>query len=143
VRIYLAGPMRGYPEYNFPTFDYAAKRLRQAGHEVVSPAELDRAVGVHEFTTLLPPGFMRGAMKRDLPAICDCDAIVLLPGWERSSGVGVEKYLADFLGLMVFQSSMDEHDIGETSLDGYMTDIINLIQLEVAHRAIEPTCASA
>jgi hypothetical protein len=106
--IYIAGPMRGYSEYNFPAFDAAAKAWRKAGWTVISPAELDRVAGVHEFTDPLPPGFLRDAMRRDMLAICSCDAIALLPGWEASSGVKVEKTLADFLGLRVLDAMTPE-----------------------------------
>jgi hypothetical protein len=112
MRIYIAGPMRSIEFYNFPAFDAAAERLRAAGHDPVNPADLDRAVGVNEHTEPLPEGFLRGAMKRDLSAICDCDAIALLPGWERSAGVKVELTLARFLGLQVIDAmtleSMEE-----------------------------------
>ncbi len=124
MRVYIAGPMRGYPEYNFPAFDYAARRLRQAGHEAINPAELDRVVGIHEWTNPLPKGFMRAAMKRDLMAICDeAEGITLLPGWEASSGVGVEKALTDVLGLPSFESIVWCDD-----LDAYMDNI--LVQME-------------
>ena len=104
ARIYVAGPMRFYAEHNFPAFDAAAKELRRAGWEVVSPAELDRLAHVHEFTDPLPPGFLRQAMKRDLASICDCDALCLLPGWEQSAGSQVELTLAKFLGLTIYDT---------------------------------------
>ncbi len=97
--IYIAGPMRGYPLYNFPAFDAAALQLRKDGWFVYNPAELDRVIGVHEYTDPLPKDFIRGAMTRDCTAICKCDAIALLPGWELSSGAAVELTLARFLGL--------------------------------------------
>lgn len=37
---YLAGPMTGLPDLNFPTFHARAAELRALGHEVVNPAEL-------------------------------------------------------------------------------------------------------
>jgi len=40
-RCYLAGPMRGIPEYNFPAFFAAATSIRDRGIEVWSPAEND------------------------------------------------------------------------------------------------------
>lgn len=41
MRTYLAGPMSGLPAFNFPLFHYAAKVLRAAGMEIISPAETD------------------------------------------------------------------------------------------------------
>ena len=92
MRLYVAGPMRGYEYFNFPAFDAASLQLREIGYDVVNPAELDRVEGIHEFSEL-PKGFIRQAMKRDTAAICDCDGIALLPGWEKSAGVDVEKRL--------------------------------------------------
>jgi hypothetical protein len=97
--IYIAGPMSGYPEYNFPAFDHAAKLLRKLGHRVTNPAELDRLAGIHEHTAQLPVNAKREAMKRDCAAICDCNLIALLPGWEKSAGVKVELTLAGYLGI--------------------------------------------
>ena len=123
MKVYIAGPMRGYPEYNFPAFDYAARRLRQAGHEAINPAELDRVVHIHEWTDPLPDGFMRGALKRDLVAICDeAEGMVLLPGWTLSSGVKVEHELADCLGLPVFFAA------DAVKLETYMDDILTRME---------------
>lgn len=41
MKIYLAGPMRGIPEFNFPAFHAMACRLRAEGNVVFNPAEKD------------------------------------------------------------------------------------------------------
>lgn len=38
-RVYLAGPMTGIADYNFPAFNAAAARLRAVGFDVVNPAD--------------------------------------------------------------------------------------------------------
>jgi hypothetical protein len=93
MQVYIAGPMRDHPGCNFAAFDEAAARWRAAGHTVVNPAELDRAIGF-DGTGPIPPGFVAGAMARDLPKICECDALAVLPGWEKSRGCWAEVYVA-------------------------------------------------
>ena len=43
--IYVAGPMRGYENYNFPAFDRCSRVLREQGWNVINPAELDKDAG--------------------------------------------------------------------------------------------------
>lgn len=101
--LYVAGPMRGIEKFNFPAFDLAADLLRACGHDVVTPADLNRAEGFDENAppAEVTPEFLRAAIQRDVAAICKVDGLVLLPGWERSKGSAVEVALARFLGLRV------------------------------------------
>ncbi len=42
--IYISGPMTGYPEYNYPAFMAAEKKLRSLGHGyIINPINLDGA----------------------------------------------------------------------------------------------------
>ena len=41
ARIYVAGPMTGIQDLNFPAFHAQAAQLRADGHQVVNPAELN------------------------------------------------------------------------------------------------------
>lgn len=93
TRLYLAGPMTGLPELNFPAFHAAAAKLRAKGYEVVNPAEVN------------PDPNMRwvDAMRADIPELCKCEAIAMLPGWQKSRGARLEAHIANELGLrMVF-----------------------------------------
>ena len=102
MKIYLAGPMTGYPQHNFPAFDRERDRLRALGHEVVSPAdisrEMDAAAGVE--SGALP---WKRYMDQDLIALETCQAICLLPGWWHSRGAVIERDRAIALGLTVFE----------------------------------------
>jgi len=107
MRVYIAGPMTGRPEFNFPAFDDAAERWRRQGFDVVSPAEHDRETGLDVTGTtgresLEELGFdLRAALLWDLQQVAACDGLVLLTGWETSSGVRAELALAAALGMWV------------------------------------------
>lgn len=100
MKIYLAGPMSGHPNFNFPVFDHYKAHLERTGHDVVSPADLDRETGFDGTdATLVNDDFKRRAIQRDIQALSECEAIALMPGWEHSKGVAVELAAARFLGL--------------------------------------------
>lgn len=96
MRIYLAGPMRGYPDNNNAAFRKAAEDLRWAEHKVWSPAEHDEGL-----TPDSPALQLRAVFRRDLDALLQQDAIVLLPGWESSAGAQLERHAAEVCGIPV------------------------------------------
>jgi DNA-binding transcriptional regulator YdaS (Cro superfamily) len=90
-RIYIAGPMTGYPELNHPAFHAEAARLRAAGLNVVCPAEV----------TLDGNPTWFDYMRADLRLMMQCSTICLLPGWRRSKGARIEWFIAKCLGFEV------------------------------------------
>lgn len=100
MKLYLAGPMRGYPAFNFPAFHTAAAALRAAGYTVWSPAERDEQEGFNPNTDVAQP--LKYYMKYDLPAVLDADAVAVLPGWEKSTGACLETHVARAVGMPVF-----------------------------------------
>jgi len=111
VRIYLAGPMRGYPEFNRPAFTEGAALLRSAGHEVFSPAEYDQFNGFDwtghdgDLSAAERDGFsLREALGADLAWICaHAEAMVVLPGWQASKGATAEAATALALNAPVWE----------------------------------------
>lgn len=103
AKCYIAGPMTGYLEFNYPAFHRAADRLRKMGFQVVSPAELNPITANlevnEEYHTKHYPSFMR----RDIAALIECDHILLLDGWERSKGASLERHIAEVLGITEIQ----------------------------------------
>lgn len=90
-RLYIAGPMSGLPEMNYPAFNEAAAKLRALGYEVENPAE-NRAPDC---------GTWMGWMRLGLAQLIKCHGIVLLPGYPLSKGAMVEVTLARGLGMDV------------------------------------------
>ena len=87
MRIYVCGPI--------PLFDEASQICESQGMTPVSPAELDREAGMD-------------IIKRDLKALLDCDAICLLPNWDRSTGAIAELAVAEWANLTIYV--YDEED---------------------------------
>ena len=105
---YLAGPMRGYEFDNFPAFDAAAALLRLVGVDVFSPAEHDIELGYNPWD---PETFdyitLEECMQWDLQQVAACDAVILLPGWEKSEGVSRELQVALWCGRDVYLYGYD------------------------------------
>jgi uncharacterized protein DUF4406 len=104
---YLAGPMRGIEEYNFPAFHKATAWLRAEGWTVFSPAERDEAdPSIDHTVDVAGWNGSRGLdyfMAHDLKAVCEMDAVVLLPGWEKSQGARLETMVAVEIQHPVFE----------------------------------------
>lgn len=107
--VYLAGPMRGIPEFNFPAFFAAEARLVADGWGVFNPAAMDTSTGfvptaLSGDEDLSGLGFsLRNALGNDLEFITRrADAVAVLPGWEDSKGARAEVATAHALGLPVF-----------------------------------------
>ncbi len=90
MRVYIAGPMSGLEDDNFPSFHAAEKMLRQLGFDVFNPAIEDEP----------KDETLAWYLARDLPELCRCDAIALLPGWRESKGARAEHAVAQALGLL-------------------------------------------
>lgn len=94
-RVYIAGPMSGYPDCNFQAFHEAAGRLAAAGWKVFNPAE--NFGGRKD----LP---REAYLRLDLAMLTQCDALALLPGWEQSRGARLEYLVACELGCAVIDA---------------------------------------
>lgn len=92
-RIYIAGPMSGLPDLNYPAFHAMALTLRSCGYHVENPAENPEP---HCKSWL---GYMRLAVAQ----LVTCDAVLLLPGWSSSKGARIEHQLAVGLGLEIIE----------------------------------------
>lgn len=114
--LYLAGPMSGYPDRNKQAFYDAADQLRSLGHEIVSPAEMDDEAGVEGETE--PSGDLwKERMIEDIQALIGCDGIVLLDGWRDSMGASFEHYVAQNLGMEVYEWDSEWGELNELEED--------------------------
>lgn len=104
--IYIAGPMSGYPEFNFPAFFSAQERLEAEGWKVFNPAAKDIETEVHKMEAYsngdaaksIKEGFnAREAFMWDCNKVINGDGIYMLQGWEFSPGAAAEHAVAKFI----------------------------------------------
>ena len=106
MRVFISGPMRGYDFHNYPAFDLAQSQLESLGFEVVNPAEIGRHYGIDEYTHP-DRDTIKTLLLADLEALAYCDAILLLPGHERSDGSHIEEVFGEYFGIPAFESITD------------------------------------
>jgi len=98
-RIYIAGPMRGYPDLNYSAFNYAMEsilsdpKLNKAWC-VLNPVLIGKDFSSVPVDFIQSPDLLRRLMEFELAVVKSCDAILLLRGWERSEGARAELRVA-------------------------------------------------
>ena len=88
MKIYIAGPMSGIKDWNFPAFNEAQRQLEALGYEVENPASQGGGEETWEF-------YLKGALRQMLT----CDAIALLDGWCDSDGALLEVRTGNDVGI--------------------------------------------
>lgn len=92
MRLYIAGPMTGLPDYNYPAFKAAAVELGALGYETESPADNEDGTGTQTYEDYMRAGFLQ---------LLRCDGVALLDGWETSKGSKRERQIAGWCGMDV------------------------------------------
>lgn len=98
--IYIAGPMTGYPNYNYDSFHAVERQLRDNGYQWINnPAthyegrqDLEWSVYIH----------------KALDVVMNSEAVVVLPGWMDSPGARLEVAVAVGIGHEVYSAIEDK-----------------------------------
>ena len=102
-KIYLAGAISSRLERGETLeevragFNAYAASLRQLGWSVVNP-----------FDCHISPIPWEQAMRADLRAMVDCDAIFLMKNWRESRGAQLEALIAKELGMKIYTEATSE-----------------------------------
>lgn len=102
-KYYLAGPMSGVPQQNFPLFNRVAAVLRAQGYDVISPAELDDDELIEAAMASDGGPYCKMSwgelLARDVKMVADdVQGLFLLPGWEKSRGAKLEAFVGVLCG---------------------------------------------
>jgi hypothetical protein len=110
MRLYIAGPMTGFPAYNVGHFTAVAGEWAAAGHDVTTPFDCNSAVwrryhgrdfNPHEDRCEYGDPMLREMYAADVSALLTSDQVVVLNGWEKSTGAQREVLLAQTFGIPV------------------------------------------
>ena len=93
MRIYIAGPMTGYENFNRKKFLKMAEDIKLMGHEPVHTADMPEGLEYEDY------------MTESLKRLGACEGVMLLNGWEGSKGANIELKKAKELGLKIFKES--------------------------------------
>ena len=133
--LYVAGPMYGIPQYNFPLFEAVAVALRNDGYTIVSPHECD-SEETRKAAWASPDGKHNPdaaseswgeCLARDVKMLADgtyiadergvtgnwpttIDGIAFLPNWDKSKGARLEAFVGLLTGKEFFRVVVDHRD---------------------------------
>jgi hypothetical protein len=92
-KTYIAGPMTGLPDYNFPAFFEAEKFLSRFGKIPLNPARNPKGLEYADY------------MDISMSMVRAADELYVLKGWEDSNGACAEVAYAKSIGKeIVFQN---------------------------------------
>lgn len=96
MKLYVAGPMTGIPENNYPEFLRVGALLADKGYTVLNPANID-----DHFAGAIGERTWQWYMRRALQMCVHSDGVATLPGWAHSRGASLEVHVARRLELAV------------------------------------------
>lgn len=103
---YIAGPMTGLPDFNYPLFEKVAQRLRDQGFEVRSPHEhfkdIEHTPGEHPWYYYMTLG---------IKLLVECTDIVMLENWWNSRGARFERHIAQELDMQIWTYNHQQDEL--------------------------------
>ncbi|EEJ4190061.1 DUF4406 domain-containing protein [Salmonella enterica subsp. diarizonae] len=87
MKVYIAGPMSGLPNFNRDRFNEVAGLVVESGNIPLNPATLPDGLPERDY------------MAVGIAMLQCADAIYLIEGWEKSAGARAEKALDDKLNI--------------------------------------------
>ena len=102
MKLYIAGPMAGIEQMNYPAFAKATAELRELGFDVLSPHEIDDRFP-HRAHYNDPQEEWLWYMIQCIPMVFEVQMLVLLDGWFNSRGAQIERQIAECRNIPIYE----------------------------------------
>lgn len=112
MNLYIAGPMSGMIDLNYPLFFETEKRLIELGHNAINPARVDSSDDNTDTALVAAIASINTDaennrtweyyMQRDIPLMLKAEGLCLLPDWRRSRGARLEVMIAQTLKMPLY-----------------------------------------
>lgn len=120
MKLYICGAMSGIKDHNFPAFFSMEEKLQGLGYETENPATQG------EETSEKPWEYF---LKRDIPLMLGCDAILVLDGWKQSKGASLEVKTALAVNMKIFE--LEDRTLVEVSNKGMKFDSVDKLRWDL------------
>jgi Domain of unknown function (DUF4406) len=101
-KLFLAGPMTGIEDKNYPLFNRVTAEFRNVDFQVCTPTEFFDGKTDRE---------RKEYMSESIKWLVQADTIVLLPGWEKSPGAYLLASIAKELELICVEYAENDEDV--------------------------------
>lgn len=111
---FISGPMTGYDNFNFKHFNDVSSKLTELGIRHVNPVSICKKYKKED--VLNNKDIFNKMVEEQQVAQKECNMLVLLKGWENSTGVRLELNTAIELGMKItleddIDTTFDKHAI--------------------------------
>lgn len=137
TKCYISGQITGLkPEEYEPLFYTAEDQLKAKGYEVINPLRIakDIAPELIDPKTHTEREIWRTIVKADITELMKCEAIYMLPNWERSEGATLEHDIAKGLYLAIDYEQEPRHRDIKEAIEAAMGVPFRVIAIDSRNR---------
>ena len=137
TKYYISGQITGLkPEEYEPLFYTAEDQLKAKGYEVINPLRIAKGIAPEliDPKTHTEREIWRTIVKADITELMKCEAIYMLPNWERSEGATLEHDIAKGLYLAIDYEQEPRHRDIKEAIEAAMGVPFRVIAIDSRNR---------
>lgn len=137
TKCYISGQITGLkPEEYEPLFYTAEDQLKAKGYEVINPLRIAKGIAPEliDPKTHTEREIWRTIVKADITELMKCEAIYMLPNWERSEGATLEHDIAKGLYLAIDYEQEPRHRDIKEAIEAAMGVPFRVIAIDSRNR---------